>query len=209
MEWVAISFSNAWKWKVKVKSPSHVRLLATPWTVAHQAPPSMGFSRREYWSGVPYHQLVIIPTGHWFTYAWQCAKVECMTPVSPGNNCHVGSNPLTLQCWTLPPWLYRSRPSQCTCVAGEADQHQEFLLHQEIQNWRVGREMNCWEVPLSWAGVAALLVHRQQSERNHNCTLDGFLLKGKSRAIPPCEGRCSGHRSTKWSLCTPRLQALC
>ena len=53
LEWAAISFSNAWKWKVKVKSLSHVRLLATPWTAAHQAPPSMGFSRQEYWSGVP------------------------------------------------------------------------------------------------------------------------------------------------------------
>ena len=53
LEWVAISFSNAWKWKVKVKSLSHVQLLATPWTVAYQAPPSMGFSRQEYWSGVP------------------------------------------------------------------------------------------------------------------------------------------------------------
>ena len=53
LEWVAISFSNAWKWKVKVKSLSRVRPLATPWTAAHQAPPSMGFSRQEYWSGVP------------------------------------------------------------------------------------------------------------------------------------------------------------
>ena len=53
LEWVAISFSNTWKWKVKVKSPSHVRLLATPWTAAYQAPLSMGFSRQEYWSGVP------------------------------------------------------------------------------------------------------------------------------------------------------------
>ena len=44
LEWVAISFSNAWKWKVKVKSFSHVRLLATPWTAAYQAPPPMGFS---------------------------------------------------------------------------------------------------------------------------------------------------------------------
>ena len=51
LEWVAISFSNAGKWKVKVKSLSRVRLLATPWTAAHQAPPSMGFSRQEYWSG--------------------------------------------------------------------------------------------------------------------------------------------------------------
>ena len=53
LEWVAISFSNAWKWKVKVKSLSPVWLLATPWTAAYQAPPSMGFSRQEYWSGVP------------------------------------------------------------------------------------------------------------------------------------------------------------
>ena len=57
LEWVAISFSNAWKWRVKVKSLSHVRLLATPWTAAHQAPPSMGFSRQEYWSGVPLPSL--------------------------------------------------------------------------------------------------------------------------------------------------------
>ena len=53
LEWVAISFSNAGKRKVKVKSLSHVRLLATLWTAAFQAPPSMGFSRQEYWSGVP------------------------------------------------------------------------------------------------------------------------------------------------------------
>ena len=53
LEWVAVSFSNAWKWKVKVKSLSRVLLLATPWTAAHQAPPSMGFSRQEYWSGLP------------------------------------------------------------------------------------------------------------------------------------------------------------
>ena len=44
MEWVAISFSNAWKWKVKVKSLSPVRLFVTPWTAAYQAPLSMGFS---------------------------------------------------------------------------------------------------------------------------------------------------------------------
>ena len=53
LEWVAIAFSSAWKWKVKVKSLRRVWLLVTPWTAAHQAPPSMGFSRQEYWSGVP------------------------------------------------------------------------------------------------------------------------------------------------------------
>ena len=53
LEWVAISFSNAWKWKVKMKLLSRVRLLTTPWTAAHQAPPFMGFSRQEYRSGLP------------------------------------------------------------------------------------------------------------------------------------------------------------
>ena len=57
LEWVAISFSNAWMWKVKVKSLSCVRLLGTPWTAAFQAPPSTGFSRQEYWSGVPLPSL--------------------------------------------------------------------------------------------------------------------------------------------------------
>ena len=53
LEWVAISFSNAGKLKVKVKSLSLVRPSATPWTAAYHAPPCMGFSRQEYWSGVP------------------------------------------------------------------------------------------------------------------------------------------------------------
>ena len=53
LEWLAISFSNAWKWKVKVKSLSRARLSVTPWTAAYQAPPSMGFSRQEHWSGSP------------------------------------------------------------------------------------------------------------------------------------------------------------
>ena len=53
LEWAAISFSNAQKWKVKVNSFSPVRFVATPSTAAYQAPPSMGFSRQEYWSGLP------------------------------------------------------------------------------------------------------------------------------------------------------------
>ena len=58
LEWVAISFSNAWKLKVQVKSLSRAQLLVTPWTAAHQAPSSMGFSRQEYWSGVPLPSLM-------------------------------------------------------------------------------------------------------------------------------------------------------
>ena len=65
LEWVVISFSSAWKWKGKVKSLSHVRLFTTPWTTAHQAPPSMGFSRQEYWSGVA--QGTLLNTIYWPT----------------------------------------------------------------------------------------------------------------------------------------------
>ena len=72
LEWVAISFSNAWKWKVKVKSFSRAQLLATPWTAAYQAPPSMGFFRQEYWSGVPLLQsgyirtaIIVLPKSYW------------------------------------------------------------------------------------------------------------------------------------------------
>ena len=60
VEWVAISFPNAWRWKVKVKLLSPVWLWVTPWTAAYQAPPSMGFSRQEYWSRVPLPS----PLGH-------------------------------------------------------------------------------------------------------------------------------------------------
>ena len=57
LEWVAISFSNAWKWKVKVKSLSHVRLLTILWTEACQAPPSTEFSRQKS-TGVGCHCLL-------------------------------------------------------------------------------------------------------------------------------------------------------
>ena len=70
LEWVAISFSSSWKGKVKVKSLSHVRLLVTPWTATYQAPLSMGFSREEYWSGVPLPSplLTLIK---WIPNSWQ------------------------------------------------------------------------------------------------------------------------------------------
>ena len=92
LEWLAISFSDAWKWKVKVKSLrlstwklySRVQLLKTPWTAVYQAPPSMGFSRQEYWSGVP------LPSPGWmYTYTlyssiksmiWRYPKELCFSP---------------------------------------------------------------------------------------------------------------------------------
>ena len=76
LEWGAIAFSNAWKWKVKVKSLSHVQLFATPWTAAHQAPPSLGPSRREHWSGLPLPSPCV-----WSTPVWSVLLTDC--PLSP------------------------------------------------------------------------------------------------------------------------------
>ena len=71
LEWVAISFSSASKWKVKVKLLSRVRLFATPWTAATQAPPVMGFSRQEYWSGMP---LPSPPIQYINAYIWNSER---------------------------------------------------------------------------------------------------------------------------------------
>ena len=81
LEWVAISFSNAGKWKVNVKWLSHVRLFATPWTSAHQAPPSMGFSRQEYWSVLPlpspvYTSTLILISASSFTWHGFCSNIK-------------------------------------------------------------------------------------------------------------------------------------
>ena len=87
LEWVAISFSNAWKWKVKVKSLSCIRFLATPWTAARQAPPSMGFSRQEYWSGLPSPSPLHTPslTEYWFSVQFSSVAQSCPTLCDPMN----------------------------------------------------------------------------------------------------------------------------
>ena len=71
LEWIAISFSNAWKWKVKVKSLSRVQLLATPESAAYQAPPSMRFFRQEYWSGVPLPSPTLLLRALKFPGKWE------------------------------------------------------------------------------------------------------------------------------------------
>ena len=78
LEWVAVSFSKAWKWKVKVKSLSCIWLLATPWTAAYQAPPSMGFSRQEYWSGVPLPSHLVLIAAHVFV----SKLISILTPIT-------------------------------------------------------------------------------------------------------------------------------
>ena len=112
LEWVAISFSNAWKWKVKGKSLSHVQLFATPWTATYQAPTSMGFSRQEYWSGLPlpspkcglrypkilglslHSSLQFFPNAIFMFYSFSS---------SPHPKCKVQSYP----CWSRPHFLGR------------------------------------------------------------------------------------------------------
>ena len=88
LEWVAISFSSAWKWKVKVKSLSRVWLLVTPQTAAHQAPPSMGFCRQQYSSGVPLPSPISTPINfnskysnkkHLYVYQKTCSKMYVAT----------------------------------------------------------------------------------------------------------------------------------
>ena len=71
---------------VKMKSLSHVRLFPTPWTAAHQAPPPMGFSRQEYWSGLPLPSPVImlgkLITTAMFLKAWPKVLSNCSAGMS-------------------------------------------------------------------------------------------------------------------------------
>ena len=94
-----MSFSNAWKWKVKVKSLSRVRLLVTLWTAAYQAPPSMGFSRQEYWSGVPSPS----PPSLW----------------TPGKT---GQGLCTIPCFLIPYASYSHRKASWSLFLRETDQ---------------------------------------------------------------------------------------
>ena len=76
LEWVVISFSSAWKWKVKVKSLSRVQLFTTPWTAAHQAPPSMGFSRQECYvlvNYISYMKLFLFVNRYFHIYPFPAA----------------------------------------------------------------------------------------------------------------------------------------
>ena len=112
LEWVAIAFSNAWKWKVKVRSLSHVRLLATPWTAAYQAPLSMGFSRWECWSGLPLPSPY--PLGKVFNVvAWvwwwlsgktsACNAGDSGSIPGSGKSCEEANcNPLHYYAWRIP-----------------------------------------------------------------------------------------------------------
>ena len=138
MEWVAISFSNAWKWKVKGKSLSRVRLFATPWTAAHQVPLSMGFSRQEDWSGVPSPSPRLLQMASFHRF-WQLSNTPPHThtasssiPLLTGHfRCHilatVNSAAMNTEVYVSFPTMVFSRYMPMNGIAGSYD-NSLFLL---------------------------------------------------------------------------------
>ena len=115
LEWVAVSFSNAWKWKVKGKSLSRVRLFEIPWTAAHQAPLSMGFSRQEYWSGLP------LPSPMHESEKWKWSRSVVSDSLQPH-----GLQPTRLLClWDFPG---KSTGVGCHCLLW-ADVYLHFKIY--------------------------------------------------------------------------------
>ena len=107
LEWVAISLYSAWKWKLKVKSLSRVRLLETSWPASYQAPLSMGFSSHEYWSGAPLPSLILIEWGKRHNGDWYLrggiSVVRSIVYMEYIRNEDLGSIPVCLFKWFLPP----------------------------------------------------------------------------------------------------------
>ena len=168
LEWVAISFSNAWKWKVKVTLLSRVRLFVTPWTAAYQAPLSMGFSRQEYWSGLTLPSLPTLASVQFscsvmsdslWPHESQHASPPCPSP-TPG----VYSNPCPWSQWCHPAILSSVVPfsscPQSVPASGSFPMSQLFtwggqsigvsasasVLPMNTQNWS----------PLGWTGWISL-----------------------------------------------------
>ena len=101
LEWVAISFSNAWKWKEKVKSLSRVQHITTPWTAAHQALPSIRLSRQEYWSGVPLPSPSETHSGSLSqgSKMWNRQSTKVLLDMYGQNNSRSESRKPSLNCW--------------------------------------------------------------------------------------------------------------
>ena len=161
-EWVAISFSNAWKWKVKVKALSRVQLVVTPWAAAYQAPPSMGFSRQEYWSGVPLpsphllarkilldvHEHTHTPTHADFIHMWpvQSQKVPC----SEGS--HVCFNTLMSLSWILNDFTFERMLCKKSSVGWWNMSRGEWKIHMSpvLATLSVYRICNTHEHRIQW-----------------------------------------------------------
>ena len=124
LEWVAISFSKAWKWKLKGKSLSHARLFATPWTAAHQAPPSMRFSRQGYWSGLPFPSPTALRAQK---SPCTCSFTHNSQKVETGVGCH---------CLLRSHWLLYFKWMNCI-VCGLYHNTVDFLYYLVLQNKEV------------------------------------------------------------------------
>ena len=123
LEWVAISFSSAWKWKVKVKSLSPVWVLATPWTVAYQAPPSMEFPRQEYWSGL----TLPSPKESWAPKNW-CFWTMVLEKIL--------ENPL--DCKEIKP--VSPKGNQSWIFIGRIDAEALILWPPDAKGWLIGKD---------------------------------------------------------------------
>ena len=148
LEWVAISFSNAWKWKVKVNSLSRIWLLATPWTAAYQAPPCMGFSRQEYWSGVPLPSPTIHLVNHYSRL--NSGIMETVPPVPRRNS-------------SLPPWFPQGRSDQCSSIFWTGIHGKKHLIdtpectHTSVCYWNVS--FNTFTYPVQCTQIFSTLLY--------------------------------------------------
>ena len=124
LEWIAISFSNALKWKLEVKLLSCVQLLATPWTAVHQAPPPMGFSRQEYWSWVP------LPSPAKFIYFLPFAKIRGISVWSENTFENFREETQCTFHRKILPQLIR----QVHCVSPTLSMSYQMLLHTKLQS---------------------------------------------------------------------------
>ena len=147
LEWGAISFSNAWKWKVKVKSLSRVWPSATPWTAAYQAPLSMGFSRQEYWSGVPKgnsinknknHRFLVSENKHGYFELLKCKTQSCFGGVVTHTHTHTHTSLIKVVSVAL--WcvcsVTKSCPAPCDsmdCRSPGSSVH--GILQERIPEW--------------------------------------------------------------------------
>ena len=161
LEWVAISFSNTWKWKVKVKSLSRVWLLATPWTAAYQAPPSMGFARQEYWSGVPLPSLDDIAAS-----AKQSSATTCMERKSrkEGIYTYIQLKVRLVKAVVFPVVVYRC----------------ESWTLKKAECWRIDAfELWCWRRLLRVPWTARRSNQSILNEISPGCSLERLMLKLK------------------------------
>ena len=181
LEWVAISLSNAWKWKVKVKSLSCVWLLATPWSAAYQAPPSMGFSRQDYWSGVP------LPSPY-VCESWIIKKAE-----------HQRTDAFELWCWRRllrVPWTARRSNQSILKEISPGCSLEGLMLKLRWQPTRLKTKHKAWILSSQHLRFPLLLYHYTDNSGNCKCCDD--RIHALCFVFPHCTWPIMGTK--KWLL---------